>query len=98
MKIIKKIGYLVTNLLWALTDWSRFAPNTYTLRGIKAQTYRKACSLSFLSLTTSKLVNYCCYKQQKKDINDVLSVCLWALTDSNRRPSACKADALNQLS
>ncbi len=25
-------------------------------------------------------------------------VCLWALTDSNRRPSACKADALNQLS
>ena len=24
--------------------------------------------------------------------------CWWALTDSNRRPSACKADALNQLS
>ena len=23
---------------------------------------------------------------------------LWTLTDSNRRPSACKADALNQLS
>ena len=23
---------------------------------------------------------------------------LWGLTDSNRRPSACKADALNQLS
>ena len=23
---------------------------------------------------------------------------LWALTDSNRRPSACKADALNPLS
>lgn len=22
----------------------------------------------------------------------------WAITDSNRRPSACKADALNQLS
>ena len=22
----------------------------------------------------------------------------WAFTDSNRRPSACKADALNQLS
>ena len=22
----------------------------------------------------------------------------WALTDSTRRPSACKADALNQLS
>ncbi len=25
-------------------------------------------------------------------------VFLWELTDSNRRPSACKADALNQLS
>ena len=23
---------------------------------------------------------------------------LWAFTDSNRRPSACRADALNQLS
>lgn len=23
---------------------------------------------------------------------------LWELTDSNHRPSACKADALNQLS
>ena len=23
---------------------------------------------------------------------------VWVLTDSNRRPSACKADALNQLS
>ena len=23
---------------------------------------------------------------------------VWALTDSNRRPSACKADALTQLS
>ena len=32
-------------------------------------------------------------------INVVLSFLrLWALTDSNRRPSACKADALNQLS
>ena len=26
------------------------------------------------------------------------TVLLWAFTDSNRRPSACKADALNQLS
>ena len=25
-------------------------------------------------------------------------IVVWALTDSNRRPSACKADALNQLS
>ena len=28
----------------------------------------------------------------------VFAELLWALTDSNRRPSACKADALNQLS
>ena len=27
-----------------------------------------------------------------------LSLHVWAQTDSNRRPSACKADALNQLS
>ena len=35
----------------------------------------------------------------KKDSTLVVeSLGLWALTDSNRRPSACKADALNQLS
>ena len=35
----------------------------------------------------------------KKDPTLVVeSLVLWALTDSNRRPSACKADALNQLS
>ena len=28
----------------------------------------------------------------------IASLVLWELTDSNRRPSACKADALNQLS
>ena len=27
-----------------------------------------------------------------------MSLLEWELTDSNRRPSACKADALNQLS
>ena len=31
-------------------------------------------------------------------VNKMLTNLLWALTDSNRRPSACKADALNQLS
>ncbi len=34
----------------------------------------------------------------KKDFNYKLKSLEWALTDSNRRPSACKADALNQLS
>ena len=38
-------------------------------------------------------------KNNRLVINDFQSVFLkWALTDSNRRPSACKADALNQLS
>ena len=30
--------------------------------------------------------------------NDTPSCEMWALRDSNPRPSACKADALNQLS
>ena len=34
----------------------------------------------------------------KKMTRNSLSSMKWALTDSNRRPSACKADALNQLS
>ena len=41
-------------------------------------------------------------RTQRKDIinkkKEDRSLPLWALTDSNRRPSACKADALNQLS
>ncbi len=36
-------------------------------------------------------------QKQKKHPNGCL-LKTWALTDSNRRPSACKADALNQLS
>ena len=36
-------------------------------------------------------------QKQKKHPNGCL-IEVWALTDSNRRPSACKADALNQLS
>ena len=38
--------------------------------------------------------------KQKKDLHFIVSLFkkMWALTDSNRRPSACKADALNQLS
>ena len=35
---------------------------------------------------------------QDRDGWDVLLVVKWALRDSNPRPSACKADALNQLS
>ena len=46
------------------------------------------------------------FSQYETKCNDTKKACrlvdlqalLWALTDSNRRPSACKADALNQLS
>ena len=34
----------------------------------------------------------------KNDSEQSCPLSLWALTESNRRPSACKADALNQLS
>ena len=36
-------------------------------------------------------------KKPSKDLS-LLGFLLWGLTGSNRRPSACKADALNQLS
>ena len=36
--------------------------------------------------------------KNRLEMLDFQSVWWWALTDSNRRPSACKADALNQLS
>ena len=35
---------------------------------------------------------------QKEPYSNHYKTPKWALTDSNRRPSACKADALNQLS
>ena len=37
-------------------------------------------------------------KQKRLTISCKSLIFKWALTDSNRRPSACKADALNQLS
>ena len=36
--------------------------------------------------------------QVNKTASNELEASWWVLTDSNRRPSACKADALNQLS
>ncbi len=38
------------------------------------------------------------FLNNKKRVPNYFGTPLWALTDSNRRPSACKADALNQLS
>ena len=41
----------------------------------------------------------CCMDTKKRTSKNTCPLLLeWALTDSNRRPSACKADALNQLS
>ena len=37
-------------------------------------------------------------RYEKTGCEKHIRLSLWALTDSNRRPSACKADALNQLS
>ena len=37
-------------------------------------------------------------KVQKNNLRIAQASLSWTLTDSNRRPSACKADALNQLS
>ena len=37
-------------------------------------------------------------KDIKKEFHFSCETPQWTLTDSNRRPSACKADALNQLS
>ncbi len=49
---------------------------------------------------SKKLINQHLVPKTKKMSFDIflLRFSLWELTDSNRRPSACKADALNQLS
>gem|GEM_PF-2837996 len=39
-----------------------------------------------------------CYKTNSLGFKPKAREVLWELTGSNRRPSACKADALNQLS
>ena len=38
------------------------------------------------------------YTKQGAGLSSLTPYSLWALRDSNPRPSACKADALNQLS
>ena len=70
-----------------------------------AQTAEDALS-EFDWLTNYVERNYPGYKyrweesptSKKKHPNFGCFFYLWELTDSNRRPSACKADALNQLS
>ena len=55
--------------------------------------YNLNCILKFAWVYQKKL-NGVSWTTKKGEI----TLSLWALTDSNRRPSACKADALNQLS
>ena len=60
---------------------------------------RQAKLLAFLFVSVCGLARKEC-TQTKKHATQLSSVSseVWELTDSNRRPSACKADALNQLS
>ena len=53
--------------------------------------------LLFLFSTPIPLLAYK-HKKRSSASSCETSFEVWALTDSNRRPSACKADALNQLS
>ena len=54
------------------------------------------CMKSTISKVVCKL--YVPIKEKGLTISCKSLIFKWALTDSNRRPSACKADALNQLS
>ena len=50
--------------------------------------------VSMMYLKHMQLVKY----KKGSQLHETLSGSVWELTGSNRRPSACKADALNQLS
>ena len=86
---------------WRLGGLARCAsPFRSTRRGGPYKTTQEDCKrkpfLFLYSRLTSKLAAG--YKTKKDVFRHLLAVVLWELTDSNRRPSACKADALNQLS
>ena len=62
-----------------------------------------ACRLSFMPLLDKNMIACRLSFMPLSDKNMIacrlsFMPLSWALTDSNRRPSACKADALNQLS
>ena len=54
--------------------------------------------LSHDDARTCALDDMNCLNGQEEHCSSLQDMNAWALTDSNRRPSACKADALNQLS
>ena len=59
---------------------------------------RQAESLCFFVYDLGKLACSEVHIQKNTSLLRDVSDVVWELTDSNRRPSACKADALNQLS
>ena len=79
---------------------ARYAsPFRTTRRGALTKQRKRVAAQAFFILY-SRLANKFAagYKTKKDVFRHLLAVVLWELTDSNRRPSACKADALNQLS
>ena len=106
----KKRRLKVVLILWELTDWLlrslcslRLTPFRPARRGgpyknCTTQEVDKSTLLFLVLRPTNKFA--CVVPKTKKMSFDIflLRLFLWELTDSNRRPSACKADALNQLS
>ena len=81
---------------------ARWAHNPKVVRSNRASATKQGNHIAvipFLFIThltlTPRIVQEDIYRKSPTNCEAFL---LWALTDSNRRPSACKADALNQLS
>ena len=66
-------------------------------QGIQTKTPQSfvLCPFYFLSITKT---SFCISENKKTSQFPVRLLVLWEQRDSNPRPSACKADALNQLS
>ena len=107
----KKTTWKVVLILWELTDWLLRRPRSASLNAFPFRSPRgplQNCTAQWVVTQPSSFsYAYVCkqvcakaYKNKKMSIarHLIASFVLWELTDSNRRPSACKADALNQLS
>ena len=105
----KEIGIIQSlDILWELTNWLLRRQSLLRLTPLRcARREARTRPKSEMLLRNSTLFIMPCLQInlrqgiKKEDINfvDIFSLLvLWELTDSNRRPSACKADALNQLS
>ena len=74
-----------------------FTFSTIRTRLIIAQQFAYAHTTAQTSLPRRNKLNESVNEHKKRRLEKVVLI-LWELTDSNRRPSACKAGALNQLS